>query len=120
MPEDTGYLMPGKMGRDLTEIKKRVLGSSGSRSRRFKRRRGVQGEADGGVRVALAKAAALIPAAVDSTLRVPGHGEVSILSETGGVTDTNWFNYSLVDIPLGTYLIGIEIGDKMIIQTAFC
>lgn len=46
MPDDKGYTLPLVAVRDLQEVKKRVLGSSVTRSRKFRRRRG--GAAKGG------------------------------------------------------------------------
>lgn len=76
-------------------------------------------ESEGGssTNAALAIADEGIPAASDSDPRVPGENDVNVIKGSGS---GDWQNWSLIEIPAGSYVVGIEIEGAMVTVAAFC
>jgi hypothetical protein len=64
---------------------------------------------------ALATTDEAIPARSGST---PGTGDVTLVKGSGA--DTDWENWSLVEIPEDSYVVGMDIDGDMVIIAAFC
>ena len=104
--------------RGLKRLAKRVGGGTGVPSRRpvRDRRRNRGGGGGGSGTTAIGTAGEDIPARSGSN---PGTGGVDIIKSTGSPSG-EWENWSLVEIPDGTYVIAVEIDGDMVITSAFC
>ncbi len=111
---DKGQLLPSVAVRDLRLVAKRVLGTSVTKSRRFKRRRG---SGASGSSIWIAKATEAIPAGSGEP-REPGVGDGELVKGSGTVTSLE--NWSTVEIPEGAYMSITDIDGDPVILEAWC
>lgn len=123
MSQPKGYVLSPELKRAVNQVVLHHLSSFQPRPQTGRRPRGGRGGGTGdGAPRALARAISNIDPAIGSGgSRIPGiSGPVDILKSTGDPQSTQWENWSLTPIPADTFLVGIKIGDNVIIVDAFC